>query len=244
MHARACAETEFAVLPPAWPAFLRRLLFRYCTCCALCIASLPHQRLEKQRHPGHHVCSPHSKLPFVVPQLVLPFHPRLVYLLERPCRVSHPCLFVCSSVPRSCVMSCLVRYGVVSVRGAEVYELADEEGNLLNDPATQKERVSHSLRYSKPDYVCARPRIRLFSFSLQSMKRFAPYTLYVFRKTLVGRPPLMCTRPNECSSASGSPSSPPSVWVSTQVKTIFRKGRHFIARNHRSPRAVDIVCHT
>lgn len=34
------------------------------------------------------------------------------------------------------------RYGVVAVRGAEVYEMADEEGNLLNDPATQKERVS------------------------------------------------------------------------------------------------------
>lgn len=34
---------------------------------------------------------------------------------------------------------------MVSVRGAEVYELADEEGNLLNDPATQKERVSRRL---------------------------------------------------------------------------------------------------
>lgn len=33
------------------------------------------------------------------------------------------------------------RYGVVAVRGAEVYELADEEGNLLNDPAAEKERV-------------------------------------------------------------------------------------------------------
>lgn len=34
---------------------------------------------------------------------------------------------------------------MVAVRGAEVYELADEEGNLLNDPATQKERVSPGL---------------------------------------------------------------------------------------------------
>lgn len=40
----------------------------------------------------------------------------------------------------------MARYGVVAVRGAEVYELADEEGNLLNDPATQKERVSNRLR--------------------------------------------------------------------------------------------------
>lgn len=36
----------------------------------------------------------------------------------------------------------VIRFGVVAVRGAEVYELADEEGHLLNDPATQKERVS------------------------------------------------------------------------------------------------------
>lgn len=39
------------------------------------------------------------------------------------------------------------RYGVVAVRGAEVYELADEEGHLLNDPATQKERVSPRGQY-------------------------------------------------------------------------------------------------
>ena len=40
------------------------------------------------------------------------------------------------------------RYGVVAVRGAEVYELADEEGHLLNDPATQKERVSPRWQYT------------------------------------------------------------------------------------------------
>ena len=40
------------------------------------------------------------------------------------------------------------RYGVVAVRGAEVYELADEDGNLLNDPAAEKERVSVRARYS------------------------------------------------------------------------------------------------
>lgn len=41
------------------------------------------------------------------------------------------------------------RYGVVAVRGAEVYELADEEGNLLNDPAAEKERVR--ARHSAAD---------------------------------------------------------------------------------------------
>ena len=40
------------------------------------------------------------------------------------------------------ILAIFTRYGVVAVRGAEVYELADEEGHLLNDPATQKERVS------------------------------------------------------------------------------------------------------
>lgn len=40
---------------------------------------------------------------------------------------------------------------MVAVRGAEVYELADEEGHLLNDPATQKERVSGKV------FFCALP---------------------------------------------------------------------------------------
>lgn len=66
-------------------------------------------------------------------------------MISIPTNLRHAVLFCsalfCSVMLRDDVIR--FRYGVVSVRGAEVYELADEEGNLLNDPATQKERVRY-----------------------------------------------------------------------------------------------------